>query len=157
MATRPPRILPRPHADQRLAPHPSLTSAGERDVRSPRRQPRIASCSTGEARPVAQADATACQRRLKRRPTALPGLITFRNLRLELPCTISDLSGSGARLTLLPSSLRTAGDLANLPDKLMLVLRTDRMEVPCEVRWREKCSMGVRFLGAPQPIAAPRP
>lgn len=102
------------------------------------------------------ADATTCKRRLKRKQTTLPGVITFRGTRLELACTISDLSAAGARLYLPPQSLRLIGTLEQLPDRLMLALRADRQTVPCDVRWRLTSSLGVRFLDASLPISATR-
>lgn len=92
-------------------------------------------------------------RRMKRRATTLPGLITFRNLRLQLPCTIADLSVTGARLNLWPAGRSVIGNLDDLPDEMVLVMRADRMQVACEVRWRRQDSLGVRFLGPPQPLA----
>lgn len=124
-------------------------------MKSPQRAPRIVSAGA-EAPPVARPGPAACNRRMKRRQTALPGLVTFRNMRLELPCTIADLSGTGARLGFAPSSLSTIGDLEHLPSEMMLAFRADRMEVPCEVRWRLPRSLGVRFLGPAVPFTAHR-
>lgn len=92
-----------------------------------------------------------CKRSSTRKQTSLPGLLTFPNMRLQVPCTISDMSGSGARLTLSPGTTRDLGDLDHLPDRLTLHLRADRMQVDCEVRWRHQSSLGVRFLAPPKP------
>jgi hypothetical protein len=94
---------------------------------------------------------------VRRKQTSIPGLITFRNLRLELPCMIADLSSAGARLFVPPTSVRLVGNLEHIPNELMLALRSDRTQIPCEIRWRLTNSLGVRFKGPALPIAKPRP
>lgn len=159
MASHPPRILPRAIAENRFVQ--KLTGARPAKIavadaeRPLRRQPRI-NVMPVDVRAAGTVEAPVCQRRMKRKPTALPGLVTFRNLRLELPCTISDMSGSGAGLHFPPSAFRMVHDLRDLPSEMTLVLRSDRLEVPCEVRWRLNRSLGVRFLGAPRPSAKSR-
>jgi len=158
VAPRPPRILLQPlsahQSNQRqLIPQTAsqrpFGAIGQTGGHAMRRLPRIAT-APDRPRPV-QPAGKACKRRMIRKQTTLPGLITFRNLRLRLPCTIEDLSGNGARLNLSPASLRSIGDPARLPTEIVLVLPTDRMEVPCEIRWHLRGSIGVRFLGPALP------
>jgi len=93
------------------------------------------------------------KRRMKRRPLALPGIITFRHMRLQVPCTIADLSITGARLAVMPSGTSQLGDLNHLPDEIILIMRLDRMQVTCTVQWRQGTQLGVRFLGPPTPLS----
>ena len=129
---------------------PQVSPAKPRDTATQERLRRIAA---SRAEQKAAAEGADCKRRARRKSTALPGLITFATMRLQVPCTISDMSGTGARLTLPSSTAQTFGDLEHLPDKVMLILRADRMQVECEIKWRRVGSLGVRFLGPPVPLA----
>lgn len=143
-----------PNSTERPPALPRFATARPRDQSL---QERIRQTATQRAAIKAEAEAVDCKRRSRRKTTTLPGLITFKTMRLQVPCTISDMSGSGARLTLPAGSTRTYGDLDHLPDRLTLVMRVDRMQVDCEIKWRRPGSIGVRFLGPPQPIeTAPR-
>jgi hypothetical protein len=133
----------------------ALQARVEAGVRTERRRPRIALASV-DAEVAGEPQAVPHRLRARRKETSLPGLMTFRNLRLELPCTIADLSATGARLYVPPTSLRLIGNLEHLPNELMLALRSDRTEVPCEIRWRRTNSLGVRFKGLALPISTPR-
>jgi len=102
------------------------------------------------------AESMECNRRSRRRSTALPALMAFHNMRVTVPCTVTDMSGTGARLELPPSSIKQFGDGEHLPDRLMLVLKADRMQVECEVKWRRAGRIGVRFLAPPRPMDSGR-
>ena len=79
-------------------------------------------------------------------------MITFQNMRVTVPCTVADMSGTGAQLTFGASAIAQFGDLNHLPQKFTLVLKADRMQVESEVKWRREGKIGVRFLGPPKPI-----
>ena len=118
---------------------------------------RINAVMRGPVKPeAADASAQACNRRSRRKQTALPAVITFSNMRLTVPCTVADMSGSGARLTLPASTAQTFGDMEHLPERIILVLKADRMQVDCQIMWRRAGKLGVRFLGPPRPVAARR-
>ena len=102
---------------------------------------------TSTAEPVA-----ANSRRAKRKPTALPAMITFKNMRVTVPCTVADMSGTGAQLMISAATSTQFGDLDHLPQKFTLVLKADRMQVESEIKWRREGQIGVRFLGPPKPI-----
>lgn len=101
-------------------------------------------------------DKAACNRRSRRRSTALPAIMSFQNMRVTVPCQVTDMSGTGAKLELPPSSIKQFGDAEHLPSRLVLVLKADRMQVECEVKWRRAGKIGVRFLGPPKPMDAPK-
>jgi len=115
-------------------------------------QERLRRTAAQRAEGKAVAESTDCKRRSRRKATTLPGLMTFKTMRLQVQCTIADMSGSGARLVLPAGTARTYGDLEHLPTNLTLVMRVDRMQVDCEIAWRRPGSLGVRFLGPPKPL-----
>lgn len=100
---------------------------------------------------AAVAAAEHCGRRSKRKMTSLPGTITFPNLRVQVQCTILDMSGSGAQLELTEASQKQFGDIDHLPSRIVLIMRADRMQVDSEMVWRSGIRVGVRFLGPPRP------
>lgn len=70
-----------------------------------------------------------------RSPTNMPGrLVTDR---LDLPCTILDLSPSGARLQVQPGMF--------LPKQLMLRASELGADRPVHVVWRNRTQLGVQF------------
>lgn len=99
-------------------------------------------------------ETAACNRRSRRKSTALPGVLTFPNMRLAVPCTVADMSGSGAKVQVVGGSKHSTSDVAELPARLTLVLRADHMQVDCDVVWRRAGRLGLRFLGPPR--AMPR-
>jgi hypothetical protein len=101
-------------------------------------------------------EASACNRRTRRKATALPGLLMFKGMRMQVACTIADMSVTGARITISEVTAKTFGDMEHLPDKAILVMRADHMQVDCEVKWRKPGSIGLRFLGPPVALAKPR-
>jgi hypothetical protein len=132
---------------------PALKPARPRDPELVERLRRIAE---SRARRQAAATDVECKRKGRRKQTALPGLLTFKSMRAQVPCTIADMSGTGARLTLSHATARSFGDVEHLSAQCTLVIRADRMQVQCEIMWREGTSLGVRFLGAPQPLPTER-
>jgi len=99
--------------------------------------------------PVADADTKQCKRRTRRKSLALPGLLTFPNMRLAVPCTIADMSGDGARVQITQTD-KSPRDAHDLPNRLTLVMRLDHMSVDCTVVWRREDKLGLRFVGSPQ-------
>jgi hypothetical protein len=95
-------------------------------------------------------------RRAPRKSSILGGIITSPSMVAERPCKVVDMSATGARVRLTPTSDHTRGLPASVPDTFTLVLRIDRLEVDCEVAWRKDREIGVRFLGVVRPIAKGR-
>jgi hypothetical protein len=83
-------------------------------------------------------------------------MLSFPNMRLTVPCTVADMSGSGAKLAFLAATRKQFGDLEHMPDRCTLTLKADRMQVACEIIWRSGGRMGVRFLAPPKPMDAGR-
>ena len=76
-------------------------------------------------------------RQQPRRRVLKSGLICFNARHSTLPCTVRDLSETGARL-LVSGSL-------NAPDTFELFVELDGIWVDCEVAWRRADQIGVRF------------
>ena len=145
----PERRVATPTAAERPQAVPAVKPAKPRDPDLQDRLRRIAAARTEK---LAAADAVECKRAGRRKKTALPGLLTFKTMRMQVPCTVTDMSGTGARLSLPQATATAFGDLEHIPDRLTLVLRADRMQVDCEIKWRRAGSLGVRFLGPPMPL-----
>lgn len=114
-------------------------------------QERLRKVAAARTEQKAAAETADCKRKARRKQTSLPGLITFKTMRMQIPCTIADMSGTGAQLRVTHATATAYNNLEDIPDRLILILRADRMQVDCEVKWRRKTSLGVRFLGPPKP------
>lgn len=82
-----------------------------------------------------------------RRRVLKGGLVSFNEGCSDFPCTVRDISESGARLVVR--------DGVYMPRTFELVIELDGTLTPCEVVWREIGAVGVRFLSAPRD-GAPR-
>ena len=120
-------------------------------------QTRMKTMALSRAKDEAKADESseACKRRSRRKGTALPGMLAFHNMRLTVPCTVADMSGSGAKLSFPSTMQQQFGDMEHLPEKCILVLKADRMQVDVQVMWRRTGQIGVKFLSPPRPVAPP--
>lgn len=91
-------------------------------------------------------------RRAPRKSSVIGGTITAKSMVAERPCKIVDMSATGAKIRLMPTSDQTRGLPSGVPDEFTLVLRVDRIEVDCEVAWRKDREFGARFKGVPRPL-----
>jgi hypothetical protein len=97
------------------------------------------------------------RRRSLRHRVVKGGTITFADQRGALPCIVSDLSDTGARLRVFDPTI--------VPDRFDLTINIDRVRATCTVRWRRRFEIGVAFEaqaaqvrpGEPQRVAPPRP
>lgn len=76
-----------------------------------------------------------------RRKQLKAGIISFNNRHSTLPCSVRDISDTGARLE---------AAAASVPDTFMLIVELDGLEADCEVVWRKVNFVGVRFTGPPR-------
>lgn len=88
------------------------------------------------------------KRSAPRRRILKAGIVAYNDRRSTLPCTVRDLSTTGARL-------RVNGSV-NAPDTFDLIVELDCLEASCQVVWRKADQIGVRFLSAPRIVAARR-
>ncbi len=83
-----------------------------------------------------------------RRRVLKAGIAASNDRHLTTPCTVRDLSATGARL-------RVEGS-RTVPDTFELIIELDGLEANCQVVWRKANEVGVRFVGAPRVVAARR-
>ena len=93
------------------------------------------------------------RRRAKREPGKSGGAICGDGIWVPVSCVVTDISTTGARLTLNDSAEgNVLGTRAKIPNNFTLALRTDRVEVDCAIVWRHLGVMGVRFHSQMRPI-----
>ncbi len=98
----------------------------------------------------------------RRTPTRLGAQILHSSLISPILCTIRDTSSTGARLETVA---QRGGNISRdrVPDQFTLFMPADRLEVDCEVMWRQGLLMGVRYTSPTrrtakqQPIKRPDP
>jgi hypothetical protein len=83
-----------------------------------------------------------------RRRVLKAGVVAYNDRHVSLPCTVRDVSATGARV-------RVEGSVS-APDTFELIIDIDGFEANCEVVWRKGSDVGVRFLGAPRMVAPKR-
>lgn len=90
-------------------------------------------------------------RRSRRKSSRLPGTIHVGRGRPDVDCSIRDISGTGALISLNVNGRRDAFDRKHdIPDRFWLTLKADRMQVDCQVVRRSGDELGVAFLCAPR-------
>jgi len=95
---------------------------------------------------VAKVDSDA--RVAARRRVLKAGVVAYSDRHVTLPCTVRDLSATGARV-------RVEGSVT-APDTFELIIDIDGFEANCQVVWRKANELGVCFLGAPRMVAPKR-
>jgi hypothetical protein len=88
------------------------------------------------------------QRVAVRRRVLKAGVVAYNGRHTTLPCSVRDVSDTGARL-------RIEGSIA-APDTFELIIPLDGLEASCQVAWRKDQDIGVQFIGAPRIVAAKR-
>jgi hypothetical protein len=88
------------------------------------------------------------RRQTQRRRVLKGGIVAFNDHYSSLPCTVRDISDTGARL-------RIDGSM-NAPDTFDLIIEIDGLEAPCEVVSRKGGEIAVRFVSPPRRIAPRR-
>ena len=92
---------------------------------------------------------TAVNRRgAQRRRVLKAGIIAFNARHSTLPCTVRDVSNSGARL-IVDGSI-------NAPDTFELLIELDGLEADCEVVSRKAGEIRAKFLSPPRTVSARR-
>lgn len=79
------------------------------------------------------------RRRTQRRRVLKAGIIAFNNRHSTLPCTVRDVSETGARLLV-------AGSI-DAPDTFELIIELDGIEADCRVVSRTRSEVRVLFVG----------
>lgn len=109
---------------------------------------RVAHAPGGNAAVVLQDEDLGDDRRWAPRRTGVLGAnIISDRLQSSVFCVVRDLSSTGALLELRIDKHCVIGSATDLPNSFKLILRNDAMDVDCEVAWRRRDTVGVRFLG----------
>jgi hypothetical protein len=114
---------------------------------------------TPEPVPVlVQSDAAAdSDARWARRTTSRLGAqIMHPSLSTPITCTIRDTSSTGARLEI---DVQRGGNISRdrVPDQFTLFMSADRLEIDCQVMWRQGPRVGVRYASPARRIARQQP
>jgi PilZ domain len=88
------------------------------------------------------------RRQAPRRRVLKGAIVAFNDRRSTLPCTVRDISDTGARLRI--------DGFINAPDTFDLIIEIDGLEVPCEVVSRKAGEVAVRFVSPPHMVPARR-
>ncbi len=91
------------------------------------------------------------RRRTKRKTSAIPCILAFAGLRLQLSARILDMSVGGACVH-LPQAAKNAydGDVDSLPERLTLHIRSDHMAYEGRIAWRSNDRIGIQFTSPPK-------
>ena len=84
--------------------------------------------------------------------TQTPGQIHIDGAFTSTPCLITDISGTGARLELPPGRISPFRGVSSIGQRFKLVMRTDRLEVVCEIVHCNDSGMGVKFVSPAEPV-----
>jgi hypothetical protein len=86
--------------------------------------------------------------RAPRKESSSTAYITFEDLSQPLECRVVNISATGARLRLTPRPSDVIIPPRDMPDRIILIFRTDRAQVDCAIQWRTASEIGVRFVSA---------
>ncbi len=84
-----------------------------------------------------------------RRTMSAPGLVWPGGSAPTIPCTIIDMSGTGARLLMQRGWVNPFRGASSVAQQFTLLMRFDRMQVECEIIRIEEQEIGVRFVSPP--------
>jgi len=93
-------------------------------------------------------DAQGEKRRAPRRRVLKGAIVAYNDRRSTMPCSVRDISETGARL-------RVDGSM-NAPDTFLLVIELDGIEADCEVVWRKSPDLAVSFVSPPRKVTPKR-
>lgn len=84
-------------------------------------------------------------RRAPRRRVCVPGLIGFPGYRMTVPCRLLDMSSTGIGTMIIEDNARRRRSALELPDRILLIMTHERLEVDCLIRWRDGERFGAQF------------
>ena len=92
-----------------------------------------------------------------RRKGQMPAQIYFEGTVTTVPCVIRDMSTVGARLEIKDGWDTPFMSEVSSIDRIKLVVRMDKVMYECKIIRRADKEVGVKFVSAPKPLAAPKP
>jgi len=104
-------------------------------------QGRVALDEILSSRPRPAGPAAASEGRLAPRKEVVGlGAVRIPGYRMSLPCRVVNTSATGARLELVGTNA------CHLPDRIVVVFTSDRMEIDATIQWRTATECGVHFV-----------
>lgn len=88
-----------------------------------------------------------------RRKGQIPALIYLDGAVESVPCLITDMSTTGAKLQLRSGWDNPFKSNASNMDRIRLVVRMDKVMYDCKIVRRGETELGVKFTAMPKPIA----
>ncbi|MDZ4842370.1 MAG: PilZ domain-containing protein [Hyphomicrobium aestuarii] len=92
-----------------------------------------------------------------RRAMTSPGLIWPGGSAPTIACTITDMSGTGARLLMQRGWVNPFRGVSSIALQFTLLMRFDRMQVQCEIVRADETEIGVRFISPPTAMEVKAP
>ncbi|NJM55614.1 MAG: PilZ domain-containing protein [Verrucomicrobiae bacterium] len=86
-----------------------------------------------------------------------PGLVWPGGAAPTIPCTIADMSGTGARLLMQRGWVNPFRGTSSVAQQFALLMRFDRMQVQCEIVRVDDTEIGVRFISPPTAMETKAP
>ncbi len=83
-----------------------------------------------------------------RKRTLLGATISYNEHQFSIPCMVRDISDWGVRLKIEESVV--------VPEKFMLLIELEAIEVECEIAWRKKNELGAKYISAPSAVKKTR-
>lgn len=92
----------------------------------------------------------------RRTPSKLGGQIQHHSLAAAVHCTVRDTSSTGARLEIVA---QRGGNISRdrVPDQFSLFMPLDRLEIDCQVMWRQANLIGIRYTSPARRTAKQAP
>jgi hypothetical protein len=135
----------------------AIQPAAENTEQSQQTPPPAAETGGSPAVPAMANTAQGADARWARRtPSRLGAQIIDANLAAPISCTVRDTSSTGARLEL---QAQRGGNISRdrVPDYFTLFMPADRLEIDCQVMWRQGIMMGVRYTSPARRTAKQQP
>lgn len=153
------RPEPKPLVSYAAAPLHAPTSArpNEAEIAEPALSD-VSAVGPAHAQPAVVADEPSGKdaRWAPRTPSRLGAQIQHQSLSASVPCTVRDTSSTGARLEIVA---QRGGSISRdrLPDHFTLFMPLDRLEIDCQVMWRQAAQVGVRYTSPARRTAKQQP
>jgi hypothetical protein len=92
----------------------------------------------------------------RRTPSRLGAQILHPSLAVPMACTVRDTSSTGARLEIV---VQRGGNISRdrVPDQFSLFMPLDRLEIDCQVMWRQANLIGIRYTSPARRTAKQAP
>lgn len=131
--------------------HETTETPRQRSAQSP-----DSAAGASKADPPVPAGNALDNRWARRAASRLGAQIEHPSLSTPLLCTVRDTSSTGARLEL--TAIR-GGPISRdpVPDRFTLCMPSDRLQVDCEVAWRQGPLIGVRYVSPTRRTPRPPP